>query len=73
MGPQSTSYLNLFVKKLHHRDHNPVISVPAATPRKERALDGMGADTSVCKKEKTKETNHERSISKIIPTRTSPR
>ena len=34
--------------------------MPVTSPDKGGALDGRGADTAVCKKNKTKETNHER-------------
>ena len=48
-------------KKLHHEGRNPAILVPVASSEKGGALDGRGADTAVCKKKKTTETNHERS------------
>ena len=58
--------------QLHHGDHSPVAPMPVASPGKGGALDGRGADTAVCKKDKTKETNHERSLSQPIPAQTSP-
>ncbi len=56
----------------HHADHNPVAPMPVASPGKGGALDGRGADTAVCKKNKTTETNHERLQHEIIPARTAP-
>ena len=46
--------------KLHHEDHYLVIAMLVTSPNKRGVLDGRGADTAVCKNEKTKETNHER-------------
>jgi hypothetical protein len=46
--------------ELHHRDCCSAGSVPVTSPEKGGVLDGRGADTAVCKKNKTKETNHER-------------
>lgn len=37
-----------------------VVPMPVASPERRGTLDGMGADTAVCEKEKTRETNHER-------------
>ena len=58
--------------ELHHRDRNPAASVPVTSPDKGGVLDGRGADTAVCKKNKTKETNHERLQHETIPARTAP-
>ena len=58
--------------QLHHRDRNPAAFVPVASPDKGGAFDGRGADTAVCKKNKTTETNHERLQHETIPARTAP-
>jgi hypothetical protein len=59
-------------EKLHHGDHSLVVPMPVASPGKGGALDGRGADTAVCKKNKTTETNHERLQHETIPARTAP-
>ncbi len=46
--------------------------MPVASPDKGGAFDGRGADTAVCKKNKTTETNHERLQHETIPARTAP-
>jgi hypothetical protein len=46
--------------------------MPVTSPVKGGVLDGRGADTAVCKKNKTKETNHERIQRKTMPARTAP-
>ena len=58
--------------KLHHGDHCHVSSMPVTSPDKGGVLDGRDADTAVCKRTKTKETNHERIQRKSIPARTAP-
>ena len=46
-GINNSAYLS---NKLHHRHHNPVRSVPVASPEKGGALVGRGADTAGRKK-----------------------
>src|SRR5271157_434128 len=58
--------------KLHHGDRCSAGSMPVTSPGKGGVLDGRGADTAVCKKNKTKETNHERIQRKTMPARTTP-
>ena len=52
--------VTVHLDELHHRNHSSVVSMPVASPDKGGAFDGRGADTTVSKKNKTKETNHER-------------